>query len=122
MFEGLGYKIDFILDGGVCLVGVEFIVVMVEDEIVSLLCFGGFDCGVIELLIGFLVWIVDSVILVSFGMLKSYYVFGVKVCLNVIEVCNDEILLGFGEIVGDFNLFEIGDLVEVVIGLFVVLR
>ena len=68
VLEGLGHKIDLILDGGACPVGVESTVVMVEDETASLLRPGGLDRGAIEPLTGPLARIEDSATPASPGM------------------------------------------------------
>ncbi|WP_412546410.1 L-threonylcarbamoyladenylate synthase [Maricaulis sp. MIT060901] len=122
VFEGLGHKIDLILDGGACPVGVESTVVMVEDETASLLRPGGLDRGAIEPLTGPLQRVEDSATPASPGMLKSHYAPGAKVRLNASEARDDEVLLGFGQVAGDLNLSETGDLAEAATGLFAALR
>ena len=122
VLEGLGHRIDLILDGGACPVGVESTVVMVEDATASLLRPGGLDRGAIEPLTGPLARIEDSATPASPGMLKSHYAPGAKVRLNANEARDDEVLLGFGEITGDLNLSATGDLAEAATGLFAALR
>ena len=120
--EGLGDKVDLILDGGACPVGVESTVVAIDGDRAILLRPGGLDRVQIEPITGPLARPEADAPLASPGMLKSHYAPDAKVRLNATEKRPGELLIGFGEIGGDLNLSESGDLVEAATRLFAALR
>ncbi|WP_300556292.1 L-threonylcarbamoyladenylate synthase [Maricaulis sp.] len=120
--EGLGEKIDLILDGGECPVGLESAVVAVTGETATLLRPGGLARERIEAVTGPLHAAGESDAPASPGMLKSHYAPGAAVRLNATEAGAGELLLGFGTIEGDINLSPAGDLGEAAARLFSALR
>lgn len=120
--EGLGEKIDLILDGGECPVGLESAVVAVTGETATLLRPGGLARERIEAITGALHAAGESDAPASPGMLKSHYAPGAAVRLNATEAGPGELLLGFGPIEGDLNLSPAGDLGEAAARLFSALR
>jgi len=120
--EGLGEKIDLILDGGECPVGLESAVVAVTGETATLLRPGGLARERIEAITGVLHAAGESDAPASPGMLKSHYAPGAAVRLNASEAGPGELLLGFGTIEGDLNLSPAGDLAEAAARLFSALR
>ena len=120
--EGLGERIDLILDGGACPVGVESTVVAIDEDRAILLRPGGLSRVQIEPITGPLAAPQDGTPLASPGMLKSHYAPGAAVRLNVTEPAPGELLLGFGDIGGHLNLSEAGDLAEAATRLFSALR
>ncbi|WP_300532699.1 L-threonylcarbamoyladenylate synthase [Maricaulis sp.] len=119
---GLGDKIDIILDGGDCPVGLESAVVAVDGDTATLLRPGGLDREAIEAITGPLQTAGQSDAPASPGMLKSHYAPGAAVRLNARAAGPGELLLGFGEISGDLNLSATGDLTEAAARLFSALR
>lgn len=119
---GLGNRIDLILDGGECRVGLESAVVAVAGEVATLLRPGGLARDSIEAITGPLQNAGESDAPASPGMLKSHYAPGAAVRLNATEARPGELLLGFGDIAGDLNLSPRGDLTEAAARLFSALR
>lgn len=122
VLEGLGEKIDLILDGGACPVGLESTVVAVDGETATLLRPGGLARSEIEAVTGPLQSAQDSDAPKSPGMLKSHYAPDAAVRLNAREKRAGEVMLGFADIDGDLNLSASGDLAEAATGLFAALR
>jgi L-threonylcarbamoyladenylate synthase len=124
--QGLGDKIDLILDGGVCPVGLESTVVAVDGQQATLLRPGGLPRATIEAMTGPLAHAGDSNAPASPGMLKSHYAPGAAVRLNVTAPEADELYLGFGperdQVEVDLNLSPGGDLTEAATRLFAALR
>lgn len=120
--DGLGDKIDMILDGGTCPVGLESTVIAVTGEQATLLRPGGLPRDAIEPLTGPLAAPGETSAPASPGMLKSHYAPGAPVRLNAQAAIAGELLLGFGGIAGDLNLSPRGDLTEAATGLFAALR
>lgn len=120
--DGLGDKIDLILDGGACPVGVESTVVAIDGGTPVLLRPGGLDRVQIEAVAGPLAAPGSGAAPASPGMLKSHYAPGAPVRLNATEAEAGELLLGFGEIGGHLNLSPDGDLAQAATRLFAALR
>ena len=117
---GLGDKVDVILDGGDCPVGVESTVVGVFDSKPVLLRPGGVAAEEIEAVSGPLARPAeDPDAPHSPGMLASHYAPQRPVRLNASHARGDEILLGFGPDAPDGpNLSPAGDLTEAAANLF----
>ncbi len=125
--EGLGDKVDMILDGGPCPVGVESTIVKIEDESVYLLRPGGVSRGDIERVIGAaLLDARDAAKPQAPGMLASHYAPRAGLRLNVSTPAAGEAFLGFGDVHGEgphaLNLSASGDLTEAAANLFAYLR
>lgn len=120
--DGLGDKVDLILDGGACPVGVESTVVAIDGKRAILLRPGGLARVQIEPITGPLEAPGPNAPLASPGMLKSHYAPNAAMRLNASEARPGELLLGFGAIGGHINLSEAGDLAEAATRLFAALR
>ncbi len=93
----LGGKIDLILDGGACPVGVESTIVKVENGQLRLLRPGGISVEEIERVAGQPVVRVDQRAEIEApGMLASHYAPRAKVRLDAMRILPDEALLAFG--------------------------
>ncbi|WP_411819669.1 L-threonylcarbamoyladenylate synthase [Hyphococcus formosus] len=123
----LGDKVDFILDGGPCSIGLESTIVLVAGKSVSLLRPGGIDRTAIEKAIGKpLVAPQQADMPLAPGMLKSHYAPRVELRLNQSAPKEGEAFLGFGPTNANgpyaLNLSESGDLNEAAANLFAYLR
>lgn len=125
----LGQKIDVIIDGGPCPVGVESTIVKVEDGEIRLLRPGGIGAEAIEAVTGKRVLrpkAAGTAAIEAPGMLASHYAPNASVRLNATEVSSVEALIAFGS--GDIsgassarvllNLSPSGDLTEAASNLF----
>ncbi|NBB51111.1 threonylcarbamoyl-AMP synthase [Rhizobium sp. CRIBSB] len=125
----LGEKIEIIVDGGPCPVGVESTIVKVEEGEIRLLRPGGIDAEAIEAVTGKTVIrpkASGTAAIEAPGMLASHYAPNASVRLNATEVSSKEALIAFGA--GDisgastatavFNLSPAGDLAEAASNLF----
>jgi L-threonylcarbamoyladenylate synthase len=119
---GLGEKLDLILDGGACTVGLESTVIAILDGRATLLRPGGLERARIEAITGPLALAGHSDAPASPGMLASHYAPGAPMRLNARQAEAGEVLLGFGAIGGDLNLSPSGDLAEAAARLFAALR
>jgi len=120
--EGLGGKLDLILDGGACRVGVESTVIAILDGRATLLRPGGLERVRIEAITGPLATAGHSDAPTSPGMLASHYAPRAPMRLNARTAQPGEALLGFGPVAGDLNLSPSGDLAEAAARLFAALR
>tara|TARA_R110000868_G_scaffold11516_6_gene56396 strand:+ start:12523 stop:13470 length:948 start_codon:yes stop_codon:yes gene_type:complete len=120
--DGLGEKLDLILDGGACTVGLESTVIAILDGRATLLRPGGLERAQIEAITGPLAAAGHSDAPASPGMLQSHYAPGAALRLDATQALPGELLLGFGTIAGDLNLSPRGDLAEAAAGLFAALR
>ncbi|RKE85886.1 L-threonylcarbamoyladenylate synthase [Rhizobium sp. AG855] len=125
----LGAKIEVIVDGGACPVGVESTIVKVEDGEARLLRPGGVAVEAIEAVIGQKVIrpkAAGTAAIEAPGMLASHYAPSASVRLNTAAVVPGEALIAFGngDIAGAadakavFNLSPDGDLAEAASNLF----
>jgi L-threonylcarbamoyladenylate synthase len=123
----LGEKIELILDGGTCPVGVESTIVKIEDGTVRMLRPGGISSEDIERVTGQPVVRSDQRAAIEApGMLASHYAPRAKVRLDAMRILPDEALLAFGprRVCGvqssmkTLNLSETGDLKEAAANLF----
>jgi L-threonylcarbamoyladenylate synthase len=125
----LGQKIEVIVDGGSCPVGVESTIVKVEDGVIRLLRPGGIAVEAIEAVTGKAVIrpkASGTAAIEAPGMLASHYAPNAAVRLNATDVTPAEALIAFGmrDISGSatakamFNLSRSGDLAEAASNLF----
>lgn len=122
--ESLGDKVDLILDGGPCSVGVESTIIDITGEHVVLLRAGGLSLEDLE---NFL----NQKILISHGnpnlpsspgqMLKHYAPHH-KLRINAEAARSGEFFIGFGNVESDLNLSLSGDLCEAASHLFAYMR
>lgn len=119
---GLGGKIDAVMDGGDCAVGVESTIVSCVGE-PALLRAGGIPVEALEACLGrALATPQDPVTPTAPGQLKSHYAPQGKVRLNAPYAKKGEVLLGFGPVQADLNLSVAGDLTEAAARLFACLH
>lgn len=119
--EGLGTRVNGIVDGGACDVGVESTIVGLFDA-PTLLRPGGLPLEAIEAAIGTPLKTLSGQIahddLTAPGQLASHYAPGAQVRLNATQAHDGEVMLGFGDIAGDLTLSASGDLREAAANLF----
>lgn len=120
--QGLGDRVDMILDGGPCRAGLESTVVSLAGEHPALLRPGALARDDIEAVVGPLV--APDTVIASPGMLKRHYAPKANLRLNAITPKAGEAFLAFGPNAGaaTANLSESGDLVEAAANLFAMLR
>ena len=118
VLAGLSGRIEAVLDGGACLVGVESTIVGLVGAPV-LLRPGGLPAEAIEAALGQPLRLhgADDP-LTAPGQMQSHYAPGGLVRLNAIERRDGEVLLGFGAVEADLNLSVAGDLTEAAANLF----
>ena len=122
VFEDLGGKINAILDGGPCEVGVESTIIKTDP--ITLLRPGGISPEDIKHITGTEVFLShDDASIIAPGQLKSHYAPRAPVRLNVHNPEPNEVLLGFGN-VGNatLNLSPSANLSEAAKNLFYMLR
>ena len=128
VMEGLGDRIDLILDGGPCRAGVESTVIAIEGDRAILLRPGATPRDAIEAVTGPLAAAPQSGAPHSPGMLKSHYAPNALLRLNAVSPQDGEAWLGFGpekaqpDAVAVENLSPTGDLAEAAANLFASLR
>jgi L-threonylcarbamoyladenylate synthase len=116
--EGLSDRIDAVLDGGLCPVGVESTIVGLVDKPV-LLRPGGITEEALAETIGHHLAIRHKAEAISApGQLMSHYAPDARVRLNATDWEEGELRLGFGDVDCDLNLSEAEDLVEAASHLF----
>lgn len=124
--EGIGDKIDMVLDGGPCPVGVESTIVRIDGERAVLLRPGGVAREAIERVIGHALERPNETKVEAPGMLASHYAPAAPLRLNVKAPAANEVFLAFGPAPADhpytLSLSETGDLTEAAANLFVRLR
>lgn len=115
---GLSGRIDVILDGGGCDVGLESTIVGLAGA-PTLLRPGGLPIEAIEAALqGSLDRHITGDPLTAPGQLSSHYAPDAGMRLDVTERCDGELLLGFGDVGCDLNLSAAGDLTEAAANLF----
>lgn len=118
VLAGLDGKIDAVIDGGRCGVGLESTIVSCTGH-PALLRAGGVPIEALEACLGqALVQTVDPETPQAPGQLASHYAPQGKVRLNVTKPAADEVLLGFGAVAADISLSRAGDLIEAAGNLF----
>ena len=124
MAEGLGDRVDLILDAGPCLVGVESTVLAIDGDTAILLRPGGLSRAEIEAVTGPLKSANADAPLSSPGMLKSHYAPDAALRLNAAAPEAGEAFLAFGPVDAPCtaNLSRTGDLTEAAANLFALLR
>lgn len=118
VLDGLSGKIEAVLDGGACPVGVESTIVGLTGA-PTLLRPGGIAAEEIEAVLGRPLAIHgEGDPLVAPGQMTSHYAPGAKVRLNADLAEPGEAMLGFGAMDCTLNLSEKGDLTEAAANLF----
>jgi L-threonylcarbamoyladenylate synthase len=124
VLEGLSGRIDAVVDGGACPVGVESTIVGLLGP-ATLLRPGGLPAEAVEACLGAPLVRpgADPAKPVAPGQLASHYAPRARVRLNAEAARGDEVLLGFGTVAGaGLNLSPAGDLTEAAANLFAMLR
>jgi L-threonylcarbamoyladenylate synthase len=121
--QGLGSRVDMILDGGPCAVGLESTIVSFLDERPRLLRAGGLSRQAIEAALGFEL-LAGPVAgpLHAPGQLASHYAPQARMRLNATNWKDGEARLGFGGHDAPLNLSRKGDVVEAAANLFSMLH
>ncbi|MGX0976629.1 L-threonylcarbamoyladenylate synthase [Roseovarius sp. MBR-51] len=118
VLAGLSGRIEAVVDGEACPVGVESTIVGLAGA-PTLLRPGGIPSEVLEAALGMpldLYQTGDAP--VAPGQMQSHYAPGARVRLNATDRQDGEVLLGFGPLDADLNLSPSGDLVEAAANLF----
>lgn len=122
VLAGLGNRIDAVIDGGECPVGLESTIVSCAGT-PALLRAGGIPVEAIAACLGApLAQPDDPALPVAPGQLASHYAPKGKVRLNAPYAEAGEVLLGFGPVDADLNLSPSGDLTEAAARLFACLH
>lgn len=124
VMEGLSGRIEAVLDGGACAVGVESSILGLTGEAV-LLRPGGLPVEALEAVLGAPVALRDEAAPVTApGQLSSHYAPEARVRLDAVQPRPEEVWVGFGPACAGAPLWlsESGDLVEAAARLFAVLR
>lgn len=117
VLAGLGGRIDAVLNGGDCAVGLESTIIGLTGA-PTLLRPGGIPADAIEAVLGAPLARHSGGDITAPGQLSSHYAPGARVRLNANTARRGELLLGFGPMECDLNLSERGDLVEAAANLF----
>ena len=120
--EGLGDKVDYILDGGACAVGLESTIVSLLDETPRLLRAGGLARDAIEDALGRNLQEAEGGPLHAPGQLESHYAPRALMRLHATQWRDGEACLGFGTMDAPLNLSLKGDVVEAAANLFSMLH
>jgi len=116
--DGLAHKINALVDGGPCQVGLESTIIRCVGT-PALLRAGGVPVEAVEVCLGQpLQQPSDPATPQSPGQLASHYAPNGSVRLNVVRPEKDEILLGFGQVDAVLNLSPSGDVTEAAARLF----
>lgn len=119
VLAGLSGKIDAVLDGGSCDVGLESTIIGLTSGEPTLLRPGGLPSEIIEQALGQpLVRHTSHDLISAPGQLASHYAPSASVRLNARAPQDGEVFLGFGPIESDLNLSYSGDLIEAAANLF----
>ena len=123
VMDGLGGRIDAVLDGGACPVGLESTIVGLADGAPRLLRPGGVPLEALEACLGAPIPPAESTAPVTApGQLASHYAPGAPMRLGAVNAGAGEVLLGFGDVQGTHSLSPSGDLVEAAANLYGLLR
>ncbi|OYU38725.1 MAG: threonylcarbamoyl-AMP synthase [Pseudorhodobacter sp. PARRP1] len=121
VIDGLSGRIDAVLDGGACAVGVESTILGLAGT-PALLRPGGIATEALEATLGPLATGGNAQKPSAPGQLASHYAPGAAVRLNADADLPGEVRLGFGPGLSDLNLSPTADLVEAAANLFHMLR
>jgi len=122
VLAGLSGRIEAVLDGGACAVGVESTILGLDGP-PALLRPGGVPVEAIEAVLGApLALPGDPALPKAPGQLASHYAPEARLRLNATGARADEVLVGFGPVTGALTLSAQGDLLEAAANLFHLLR
>lgn len=119
VLAGLSGKIDAVVDGGSCEVGLESTIIGMENGQPVLLRPGGLALEAVEATLGTKIGLPAGSAITAPGQLSSHYAPTARLRLNVREPAAGEVWLGFGVTGGEeLNLSPSGDLTEAAANLF----
>lgn len=119
----LGDRVDLILDGGPCEMGIESTILAIDEDRATLLRTGAVATDVLEAFIGAPLLRAPGGDITAPGMLKSHYAPKAALRLNAAAPEDGEGYLGFGPgAAAGLNLSPSGDLAEAATKLFAMLR
>jgi L-threonylcarbamoyladenylate synthase len=122
VIAGLDGRIDAVVDGGACEMGVESTIISLLDDPIILRP-GNITIEEIQTVLGTgIKTLTDVDTITAPGQLTSHYAPNASVRLNATEFGADEKSLGFGKIKGDVNLSPTADLREATANLFSMLH
>ncbi len=128
VYDSLGNRVDMILDGGACKIGVETTIIDLTGKNITILRAGGLAKEELEDFLGEKVYVNDtsSSHPKAPGQLLKHYAPKLPLRINVAEtdVKEDEFFIAFGKVSrkADLNLSESSDLKEAAAHLFAYLR
>ncbi len=124
VYESLGCKVDMILDGGACKVGVESTIIDLTGKDVVMLRAGGTALETLEDFLGEKVLISNGNpdMPSSPGQMLKHYAPSHEFRINVLDPEPDEFYIGFSQMDCDLNLSACGDLKEAAANLFSFMR
>jgi L-threonylcarbamoyladenylate synthase len=127
VIEGLGGRIDAVVDGGPCAVGVESTILAETAGGVALLRPGGVTAEAVERVLGAPLLPSPAPLAagegpLAPGMLASHYAPRARVRLGAKAAAAGEVLIGFGAVAGEITLSATGDPAEAAARLFEALR
>ncbi len=119
VLAGLGGRIDAVIDGGACPVGVESTILGFVQGAPRLLRAGGLPVEALEeALGGRILPDTDPARVAAPGQMASHYAPLGRLRLGALAPGAGEVMLGFGDVPGDLNLSPSGDLREAAANLF----
>ena len=122
VLAGLSGRIEAVVDGGRCAVGVESTILGLGDQ-PRLLRPGGVPVEALEALLGQSLPLGGNAEKPNApGQLASHYATEAPIRMNALRPEPGEVMLGFGAVAGDLTLSASGDLVEAAARLFHLLR
>ena len=122
VLDGLSGRIDAVLDGGACSVGLESTIIGFDGNTPVQLRAGGLPPEAIEALLGRPLLTAEGGKITAPGQLQSHYAPEATIRLNADTARNSELLLAFGQTDGTLNLSPAADLHEAAANLFAYLR
>lgn len=124
VYECLGDKVDMILDGGKCKIGLESTIIDLTTKDAVMLRPGGIAIETIEEFLGEEIKFSkgNPDLPKSPGQLLSHYAPNKSLRINVTEPNQDEIFIGFGDMKCDYNLSKKADFLEAASNLFSMLK
>ena len=122
VINGLGSKIDLIVDAGPCQIGIESTIIAILNEEITLLRPGSITADDITQKSKKPVKDCDGATITAPGQMASHYAPNKVIKLNKTESTSDNYLIGFNKMNCDINLSKSGDLSEAAANLFTYLR
>jgi L-threonylcarbamoyladenylate synthase len=120
--EALGSHLDLVVDGGPASVGIESTIVAVKSDHLVLLRPGIITKDELGAASGLPLRDGDNSKIEAPGQMQRHYAPAVPLRLSAFNAEEGEVLIGFGDIDGDFNLSAAGNLGEAAANLFSMLR